>query len=316
VPGDHLGAGLLEVPSTSNGRGMREVGFLPTAGPGLAATAEGHDTAGIAAAAAAGELTALYLLHVDPLRSLPDRALWEEALDKATTVIAHASFLTEGIRDHATVVFPAEAYAEKEGTITHPDGRLQRLRSAIAHPGAVRPEWQVIADLAARVGVDARTLTGGMAFTQLASEVPFYAGITLDQIGGRGVRWPERNAALWPQGDSGPFGLEMPPYAPTPNGSLRLGTYRSIWASPEVDVAPALKFLAARQIVELNPADAARLGVDHGDRVAAGADGRRVIGKVHLRSDAPAGTAFLQTGTREDSAAGLPGGGLVEITRA
>ena len=136
-----------------------------------------------------------------------------------------------------------------------------------------------------------------MAFTQLAAEVPFYAGITLDEIGGRGVRWPARNAALWPQGDSGPFGLEMPPYAPTPNGSLRLGTYRSIWASPEVDVAPALKFLAARQIVELNPADAARLGVDHGDRVAAGADGRRVIGKVHLRSDAPAGTAFLQTGT-------------------
>jgi hypothetical protein len=41
-----------------------------------------------------------------------------------------------------------------------------------------------------------------------------------------------------------------------------------------------------------------------------------VIGKVHLRSDTPAGTAFLQTGTREDSAAGLPGGGLVEITRA
>jgi NADH-quinone oxidoreductase subunit G len=108
----------------------------------------------------------------------------------------------------------------------------------------------------------------------------------------------------------------MPPYAPTPNGSLRLGTYRSIWASPEVDVAPALKFLAARQVVELNPADAARLGVDHGDRVAAGADGRRVVGQVHQRSDAPAGTAFLQTGTREDSAAGLPGGGLVEITRA
>jgi NADH-quinone oxidoreductase subunit G len=108
----------------------------------------------------------------------------------------------------------------------------------------------------------------------------------------------------------------MPPYAPTPNGSLRLGTYRSIWASPEVEVAPALRFLAARQVVELNPGDAARLGVGHGDRVVAGTDGRRVSGRVHIRSDAPAGTAFLQTGTREDSAATLADGGLVEITRA
>jgi NADH-quinone oxidoreductase subunit G len=316
VTRDHDGSGLLEVPATSNGRGLREVGVLPTSGPGLAAVAEGHDAAGIAAAAAAGELTALYLLHVDPLRSLPDRGLWERALDKATTVIAHASFLTEGIREHATVVFPAESYAEKEGTLTHPDGRLQRLRSAIPHPGAVRAEWQVLADLCARAGVQTRTLTGGMAFTQLAAQVPFYAGITLDEIGGRGVRWPERNAGLWPQGEQGPFGLEMPPYAPTPNGALRLGTYRSIWTSPEVEMSPALKFLAARQVIELNPGDAARLGVGHGERVALGADGRRVVGTAHLRSDAPAGTAFAQTGTRDESAASLPGGGLVEVTRA
>ena len=314
---DHAGAGLLEVPSTSNGRGLREVGVLPTAGPGLREADAGHDAAAIAEAAAAGELTALYLLHVDPLRSLPDRGVWERALDKATTVVAHASFLTEGIREHATVVFPAEAYAEKEGTLTHPDGRLQRLRSAIPHPGAVRPEWQVIADIAARVGVQGRTLTAPQAFAQLAEQVPFYAGITLDEIGGRGVRWQERNAARWPQGDEGPFGLETPPYAPTPNGALRLGTYRSIWTTPEVEVSPALKFLAARQIVELNPADAERLGVGHGDRVAVGADGRRIVGRAHLRSDAPAGTAFLQTGIPEDSAAELPSPTrLVEITRA
>jgi NADH-quinone oxidoreductase subunit G len=317
VTAGHAGAGLLEVPATSNGRGLREVGFLPTSGPGLRTVEEGHDAAGIARAAADGELTALYLLHVDPLRSLPDRPLWEEALEKATTVVAHAAFLTEGIREHATVVFPAEAYAEKEGTITHPDGRLQRLRSAIPHPGDVRAEWQVIADVAARAGVQGRTLTAGQALQQLIAEVPFYAGLTLDAIGGRGLRWPADAslAAAWPEGDGGPFGLEMPPHAPTPNGALRLGTYRSIWTSPEVEVAPALKFLAARQVVELNPADAERLGVGHGDRVVAGVDGRRVTGRVHLRSDAPAGTAFLQTGLPEQSAASLPAG-LVEITRA
>ena len=58
----------------------------------------------------------------------------------ATTVVAHAQFLTDGVREHATVVFPAESYAEKEGTLTHPDGRVQRLRPAIGHPGETRAE--------------------------------------------------------------------------------------------------------------------------------------------------------------------------------
>ena len=93
----------------------------------------------IAAGAADGELTALYLLHTDPLRDQPGpRAPGTRALEQATTVIAHASFLTEGIAEHATVVFPAESYAEKEGTVTHPDGRLQRLRRAIGRPGDIR----------------------------------------------------------------------------------------------------------------------------------------------------------------------------------
>ena len=67
-------------------------------------------------------------------------------------VIAHSSFLTEGIREHADVVFPAEVYAEKEGTIVHPDGRLQRLRPAIARPRGVDAEWHVLCELARNSG--------------------------------------------------------------------------------------------------------------------------------------------------------------------
>jgi NADH-quinone oxidoreductase subunit G len=136
------GAGLLCVPAGTNGRGLAEAGVLPNAGPGLADVEQsGRDTTAIAAAAGAGELTALYLLHCDPLVGLPGRDVWAGALERATTVIAHAAFLTDGIREHANIVFPAESYAEKEGTLTHPDGRLQRLRPAIGHPGSTRSEW-------------------------------------------------------------------------------------------------------------------------------------------------------------------------------
>jgi NADH-quinone oxidoreductase subunit G len=198
--GEIDGAGLLEIPAFSNGRGLREVGALPNAGPGLTEPdAVGRDAHAIAQGLADGDLAALHLLHIDPLRDLPYGELWGQALAGASTVIAHASFLTEGIREHATVVFPAEAYAEKEGTVVHPDGRLQRLRPAVARPGkfgSTLAGWQVLADLASRLDLDLGVLTGSMASQQLFDAVPFYAGLTLEEIGGRGVRWQERKTAV------------------------------------------------------------------------------------------------------------------------
>jgi NADH-quinone oxidoreductase subunit G len=178
-------SGLLEIPAEANGRGLREAGVLPS---------DGLDALGIADALISGELSALYLLGVDPLER--DQPQWQEALERASTVVAHASFLTDGIREHATVVFPAGAYPEKEGTIVHPDGRIQRLRPAVAHPGDTRAEWQVLADLAGHLNRDLEVLSGAMASRQLFEAVPFYEGLTLEEIGGKGVRWFEREVAV------------------------------------------------------------------------------------------------------------------------
>ena len=314
VAADHDGAGLLELPAGTNGRGLREVGVLPNAGPGRApGSTAGLDVSGIGAAAAAGAINALYLLHVDPLRDLPSRRTWRRALIQADSVIAHAALLSEGLWEYATVVFPAESYAEKEGTITHPDGRVQRLRVAIARPDSVRAEWNVIADLCKRLGHDTGVLSGPMASAKLFEALPFYAGLTLDELGGRGVRWPARPAATaWPAADSGPFGLDAPLSAPTPNGALRLGRFRSIWAAPEVELSPALKFLRAHQRAELSPADAQRLGLANGDRVTVGSNGSRVSATVVLRSGVREGTVFLEEGIPENSASELDGG-LVEV---
>ncbi|MCW3017773.1 MAG: NADH-quinone oxidoreductase, chain, partial [Solirubrobacterales bacterium] len=260
------GAGLLEVPAFANGRGLREAGVLPNAGPGLSepSTATGavggattgavtgdtpaRDARAIAEGLATGELSALYLLHGDPLRDLPDRELWERALAGASTVVAHASFLTDAIREHATVVFTAETYAEKEGTIVNPDGRHQRLRPAIARPGEVRAEWQVLAELALRLGHDLDVLSAAMASQRLFDAVPFYAGITLDEVGGRGVRWQERAAAAaFPppataQAPEGPSTALVQP----PADAADLAGWRSVWDAPEVEHSPALEFLSPR----------------------------------------------------------------------
>ncbi|HEU4657272.1 MAG TPA: NADH-quinone oxidoreductase subunit NuoG [Capillimicrobium sp.] len=314
---DRAGAGLLVVPSSANGRGLREVGVLPDAGPGLRPVAEaGRDAAGIARGLADGELTALWLMGVDPLRDLPNRPAWERALDRASTVVAHASFLTEGIREHATVVFPAEAYAEKDGTLTHPDGRLQRVRPAIGHQGESRFTWQVLNDLGRRLGIELRVLTAGMALAQLAEAVPFYAGLTQDEIGGRGVRWQTRDAAAAFPRPSGAIPVPVPRVSETLAAEaaegLRLGTFRSIWASPEVEHSPALKFLTPKQKVEMSPADADRLGLRDGQAVQVAQNGHAVSATVALRHAIPAGSVFLQDGLEEDSANEIAGS-IVEV---
>jgi NADH-quinone oxidoreductase subunit G len=292
------GAGLLGVPSTANARGLREAGVLPFSGPGLAPVdAPGRSTAEIAAAAAAGELAALWLVGTDPLETHPERATWDAGLERASTVIAHAGYLTAGVLEHATIVFPTESHAEHEGTIVHPEGRVQRLRQAITRPGEVRAGWWILSELAKRLDVDLRVLTGPMASTQLFAAVPFYAGLTLDAIGPKGLRWPADASATaaWPAGLA-----PSAPQAPAPadeanDGRLRLGTYRSIWAGPEVAASPALQFLRARTRIELSPHDAQRLGLFDGDKVTVGdGDGEALDATVNVRAAIPAGSAFLE----------------------
>lgn len=313
------GAGLLAVPANANERGLLESGVAPGIAPGYGETTGGSEAfavAGIAAALRAGDLTALYLLHDDPLRSRPDSNGWDHALEKTTAVIAHSQFLTPGLIEHANVVFPSESYAEKEGTITHPDGRVQRLRPAIGRQGSTRAEWWILNELAKRLGSDLGVLTGAMASKQLFDAVPFYNGLTLEAIGGKGLRWPA-DAALAAAFPAAPDARKDAAYesAATPNGQLRLGVFRSIWASSEVEASPALKFLSPRQMVEMAPSDAQRLGVRHGEKVLVGGDGASVEATVALRDAALPGSVFLQTGITTN-AANVLDGPLVEIRKA
>jgi NADH-quinone oxidoreductase subunit G len=207
-------------------------------------------------------------------------------------------FLTPGLAEHATVVFPMESWAERDGRLTHPDGRLQRLRAGIGRPGDVRAGWQVLGDLCKRLGADTGILTGPMATARMAEHVPFYAGITLDEIGGRGVRWQERDAASAYAGDVdfGPFGVDLPHARARVSGSeLALGTFRSIWAGPEVANSPALHFLRSRPRVLISPADAQRLELFDGLTATVAPDDREAIeATVHVRDAVPEGSAFLE----------------------
>ena len=302
------GAGLIGIPDAANGRGLREAGAVAGMGPGYGDTAHGHDTNNMASALAGGELTALYLLDVDPSLDLRDAHGWAVGMEHATTVIAHASFLSESLREHATVIFPAEAYAEKEGTVTHPDGRVQRLRPAIARQGEVRAGWSVLAELAARLGTDWGLRGAVAASAALFEAVGMYAGLTLEALGGHGLRWQEREGVAVPE-PTGPVPTPAPRPLPQSAGDrLALGSYRSVWASREVSASPALAFLHPAQRVEISPADAARLGLKDGsEMLVSGTGGGAVQARVAVRDAVPVGTAFLQRAIATGSADELSG---------
>ncbi len=321
------GSGLLEVPELSNARGLREAGCLPDAGPGLTSAASttlfganaalgGKTTEEMRAALESGELETLVLFGVDPLRDFPDTPAWERALSAAKQIVCFSTFENDTTAK-ADVVFPLETHAEKDGTVTHPDGRLQRVRPSAGRPGDIRPNWGVLAELSLALGHDTGINSQPSAFEALTEAVPFYNDLIDAEIAGRGVRWQDLPAASkLPQaeGTSDPGSIGTPrEREPSDPGSLVLGTYRDLWAGPITELNPPLKFLQPQQRVELSPADAERLELRGGDEVEVAQNGSSVRARVVIRERIEQGVCFLVEGTAKGNANQLLNGGPVSV---
>jgi NADH-quinone oxidoreductase subunit G len=318
------GSGLLEVPELANARGLREVGCLPDAGPGLSETAAGMSTEEIRAGLESGEITSLVLFGVDPLRDFPDTEAWRSALASADHIVTFSTFetATTAISD---VVFPLETHAEKDGTVTHPDGRLQRVRPCAGRPGDIRPNWGVLAELSLALGHDTGIDSQPSAFQALTEAAPIYSGLTDAEIGGRGIRWQDRPAgSLRPAPNGGgadgttsakaQSSGESAPSPPSGSGTFKLGTYRDLWVGAITELNPPLRFLAPEQRLEMAVSDAERLELKIGNEVKIAQNGSGVTAKVDIKERIAEGTVFLIEGTRDANANGLLNGGPVDVT--
>ncbi len=310
---DADGAGLLEVPEFANARGLREAGCLPDAGPGLAEVAvAGQPTEEIPTAVALGEVTALVLFGVDPIRDFPNTRAWEEAITAADFVVCFSMHET-ATSAKADVLFPLETHAEKDGTVTHPDGRLQRVRPSAERPGDIRPNFQVLSELATELGLETGVDSQPTAFAALTAAVPFYRGITDADIGGKGIRWQDTPAAAdAPQVPEAIRDATIVGTTPS-EGELLLGTYRDLWAGPITELNPPLKFLTPQQRLEVSPADAARLGLRSGDAVSVSGNHTSVEARVLVKERVPEGVVFLAEGVAEGNANALLNLGPVRV---
>jgi len=141
-------------------------------------------------AAADGTLKALYVMGENPMMSDPDQHHVRDALEKLDFLVVQDIFPTPTTK-LADVVLPAACFAEKDGTFTSTERRVQRVRKACDPPGQARQDWEILADLARRMGYDGLTYSSPKEIMDEITRVtPIYGGMQYDRIDQVGLQWP------------------------------------------------------------------------------------------------------------------------------
>ncbi|MGH2699010.1 MAG: NADH-quinone oxidoreductase subunit NuoG [Actinomycetota bacterium] len=177
---------LLMCPPHAGSQGLLDMGVHPSLDAGHArAAAPGRDTEAILQAAADGDLDVLLLFGADVIADFPDAALARRALEGGAHVVTVELFATE-TATRSDVVLPSAAYAEREGTFTNLERRIQKLEPLVQAPGVAREPWRICAALARLLGED----WGWHAFTDVWSDirasVPTHAAVDISALEPRG----------------------------------------------------------------------------------------------------------------------------------
>jgi formate dehydrogenase major subunit len=136
-----------------------------------------------------GTLKAMYIIGENPLVSDPDLNHTQKSLSTLDFLVVQDIFLTETAQ-LADVVLPAVCFAEKEGTFSNTERRVLRVRKAVNPPGQARQDWQIICDLATRMGYPMSYENSEAVMEEIRRVTPSYAGITYSRINREGIPWP------------------------------------------------------------------------------------------------------------------------------
>lgn len=136
-----------------------------------------------------GDIKAMYIMGENPMGSSPDIDEVEHGLKNLDFLVVQDLFLSETAA-LADVVFPVASFAEKDGTFTNTERRVQLLRKAVDPPGDARPDWQVVCDVSTAMGYPMSYPGTAAIMEEIASLVPSYAGIRHDRLAGSGLQWP------------------------------------------------------------------------------------------------------------------------------
>jgi NADH-quinone oxidoreductase subunit G len=175
--------------TVNNQQGAMDLGILPDSLPGyVPAPEKGMNTREMLAAAARGDLGALWLVGVDLAADFYDRDLALRALEACPFVVVNELFMTETAQ-YADVVLPVQSVAERDGTFTNVERRVQRFWRAFEISPDIRPDWLVFAEIGAKLGGNPPYFSARDILRDVAAQVPIYRNMTHKALGDQGIRW-------------------------------------------------------------------------------------------------------------------------------
>lgn len=258
--------------------------------------------------AAEGSVKAMYIMGEDPVLSDPDANHVKHAINSLDFLVVQDINMTETAK-LADVVLPATCYAEKDGTFTASERRVQRVRKAVEAPGQARIDWSILAEVSRRLG--------GHGFDWKCSEdifneirkcIPNYSGISYEKIDRlNGVQWPctsedhegskylhkgkfarGERALMVPVEYEGPKELENDEYP------IILSTGRALYHyNVMTRYSNALDGILPHELVEICAEDAAKYGLEDGDFMRVTSRRGSVVGRAKITERVKPGLIYM-----------------------
>ncbi len=262
-----------------------------------------------------GAIRAMVVMGENPLMSEPNLSHAQHALDALDFIVCIDIFTNE-TTEHADVILPSASFAEKDGTFTNSDRRVQRVRKALPLVGQSRPDWQIVCDLAKRMEERFGVQTSAgfdypdpeAIWEEMRGVTPDFYGVTYERLEREGgVHWP--CPALdhpgtpylfehdFPRGKGKFWSLEYGTESELPDADypyhLTTGRVLFQWHGGTMTRRSKLDDAFPEPILEMHPDDAHRLGLVSGDWVEVTSRRGSVVCRVMVTGRSPAGTVFL-----------------------
>ena len=332
------GTGLHPLRGQNNVQGASDAGLIPmmypdyqrVADPAIRAKFEaawgvaldpnpGLTVTEITKGALEGTIKGMYCLGENPFLSDPNINKVRKALEKLDFLVAQDIFLTE-TAEFADVILPATSYLEKTGTYTNTDRRVQIGRPALRPPGQARLDWEIVCEVATRMGHPMHYASVSEIFDEFVALTKEYQGLDYDNLGTTGRLWPAPDRRS-PDGiqilfDEGfPTGdgrgklvpCEFQPAKELPDVEfpfvLNTGRLLEHWHTGTMTRRSyALDAIQPDAFAEVHPDDLAAIGVAHGEFVRVSSRRGSISLLVHASTKVSPGSVFIPFHFREAAA--------------
>jgi len=263
-----------------------------------------------------GDVRGLYIVGENPALSDPDSNEVLEGLKNLEFLVVQDLFLTE-TAELAHVVLPACSFAERDGTFTNTERRVQRYRKAVDAPGVSKPDWEIISSIANKMGASWAYYDVSEIMDEIASVTPIYGGINYRRIDDVGLQWPcpdtdhkgtpVLHQERFTRGKGKFHGVDFMPQKELPDKEfpfiLTTGRMLQHWHTGTMTrKSEVLDRIVPKGHLEISPSDARELGLSQEDKVAVSSRRGRVEIAVNVTEKMAEGVVFLTFHFRESPA--------------